>query len=187
MRQHTPPTLADWAIMINYTKIHASQLAKVCRSGERMVDVGSAMYNSGRERHPHEVNNVTFDHLNGLSVDAWENAAVQAIQGLTLDVRRGRMAAEMAEAASGASSFIAVTTERLLILDGLSDPEGPHIGFSARLSDVAVLKHDPRLPLEIGRILVGFRDGSLMRLWMGLVLPVAARRFAASFTRAAHR
>lgn len=169
--------------VINYTKIYATQLAGMCHAGEQMVDVASVMYNSGRERLPNETSLVSFDVIEGLSVDAWEDAALEAIQGLTLDVRRGHMAAAMSEAASSVSAYIALTTRRLIVLEGLQPGQEPRVLFSAGLDDVAVLTHDPRFPLEMGRILVGFRDGSLVRLWMGVLNPFAARRFSASFKR----
>lgn len=168
--------------MLPYAKIYADELAGLCHPGEEAVDAISVMYNAGREKQSGETNAVTFDPLNGLSVDAWNNAATRAIGGLTLDLRRGRHAAGLASAAASTTIFLVVTTHRLLVVDGISDG-APRVVWGADLSSVAVLRHDPRLPLEVGRMLVGFIDGSLVRLWAGLVSPFAARRFARSFAR----
>lgn len=173
--------------MLSYAKIYADELAELCAPGETAVDAISVMYNSGLEQHPDETNAMTFDPLNGLSVDSWDDAATSAIGGLTLDVRRGHLAGELAEAAASASVHLAVTSQRILVVDGLSGGADPRNVWSSALGDVAVLRHDPRLPLEVGRMLVGFTDGSLVRLWAGIFLPFTARRFAASFASAAHR
>lgn len=167
--------------MINYAKVYADALAQVCCPGEQVVDVISATYTTGRERDSGEKNTVTFDPIHGLSVEAWNDAAAEAIGGLTLDLRRGRQAGELAKAADSTSAFLVLTTQRLLMLESLQSSAETTVSWSTELRDVAVLRHDPRLPLELGRLLVGFMDGSLVRLWAGILLPFAARRFAASY------
>lgn len=173
--------------MINYAKLFADELAGVCRAGEEVVDVLSAMYHDGREKRSRETNTVTFDPLNGLSVASWDDAALEAIGGLTLDVRRGQQAGDLAEAAADPMGYLVLTTGRLLVIDALNGGTTPRVLWSTELTSVAVLTHDPRLPLELGRILVGFLDGSMVRLWAGAVSPFAARRFAASFDEAVRR
>lgn len=108
--------------MINYAKIYAAELQALCDDGESIVDVISAMYHGGRERTPAESNTVTFDPINGLDVEKWNEVAGGAITGQTLDLRRGRQAAELARVAE-ASSFLVLTTQRLLVvakLDGVN-------------------------------------------------------------------
>lgn len=168
--------------MINYAKIHAGELHRICRDGENVVDVISAMYSSGRERTQKETNTITFDPLNGLSVESWDDAALEAIGGLTLDVRRGTLGRELAEAAGNPMGFLVLTTQRLLVIDGLQMGTPPMVTWSTDRGSVAVLRHDPRFPLELGRLLVGFLDGSMVRLRAGVLSPVAARRFVASFS-----
>ena len=148
--------------MLSYAKIYADELAELCAPGETAGDVISVMCNSGRERHADETQAVDFDPLNGL-------------------------AGELAAAATSASVFLAVTDRRILVVDGLSGGADPRPVWSCALGDVAVLRHDPRLPLAVGRMLVGFTDGSLVRLWAGIFLPFAARRFAASFAAITRR
>ena len=167
--------------MIRYMQVFAEELGRICRGGEEILEAISAMYSPGRETTAGDVNTVTFDPINGLSVEAWNAAALQAIGGLTLDVRRGRQARHLADAASNPLGYLVLSTERLMVIDGLANSVTPRVTWSTELGSVAVLRHDPRVPLEMGRLLVGFLDGSLVRLRAGLLLPLAAPRLAASF------
>lgn len=168
--------------MIDYARIYAAQLAELLGPDERAVDAISVDYTSGRERTPDEgPNTVTFDIFNGLSVTAWEDAAVQAIGGLTLDTRGGPMAGRLAKAARLAP-FLVLTERRLLVVDELGDVDRQAVTWAVPLEQVAVVRHDPRPPVELGRILVAFDDSSLVRLRAGLLLPFAARRFAKAFS-----
>lgn len=170
--------------MIKYAKIYATELQPLCQEGEEIVDVISAMYNTGREREPDESNTVSFDPINGLDVERWNRAAERGIGGLTLDLLRGRQAAELARTVE-ASSFLVLTTRRFLVIDKLQGGGAASLKWSTGRDDIAAITHDPRLPLELGRLRLDFADGSMVRLWTGVLLPFAARRFAASFRRPA--
>lgn len=168
--------------MIEYARIYAAQLAELLGPGERALDAISVDYAAGRERLAGEdTDTVTFDIFNGLSVTAWEDAAEQAIGGMTLDTRGGAMAGRLAKAARLAP-FLALTERRLLVVDELGDLERQTLTWAVPLEHVAVVKHDPRPPVDLGRILVAFDDSSLVRLRAGLLLPFAARRFSRAFS-----
>lgn len=168
--------------MIDYARLYAAQLAELLGRDERALDAIAVDYAAGRERAPDErTGGVTFDIFNGLSVQAWEDAAEQAIGGLTLDTRGGPLAGQLAKAAR-LMPFLVLTNQRLLVVDDLGDPERQSLTWVVPLEHVAVVKHDPRLPVDMGRILVAFDDSSLVRLRAGLLLPIAARRFAKAFS-----
>lgn len=167
--------------MIDYARIYATQLAELLGPREQALDAISVDYAAGRERTPEDVpGSVTFDIFNGVSVTAWEEAAEQAIGGMTLDTRGGPMAGRLAKAARLAP-FLVLTEQRLLLVDELGDLERQAVTWAVPLEHVAVVKHDPRPPVALGRLLVAFDDSSLVRLRAGLLLPIAARRFSRAF------
>lgn len=138
--------------MIDYARIYAAQLLELLGPSERAVDAISVDYAAGRER-PDD------DHP---------------------DSGAGSMAGMLAKAAR-LTPFLVLTERRLLVVDELGDPERQAVTWAVPLELVAVVRHDPRPPVDLGRILVGFDDSSLVRLRAGLLLPFAARRFARAF------
>ncbi|RMB62295.1 hypothetical protein [Tessaracoccus antarcticus] len=171
--------------MISFRKIFADELGRLCPAGEEVVDVISAQYHPGLEREPDESNTVTFDPINGLNVSSWNDSAEQLVGGLTLDTRRGHQAVGLARAFMTGSNLV-LTTRRLLVIGHVSSDTTPEVAWEGPLSSIEAITHDPRFPLELCRIRVNCADGSMVRLWCG-VLPWAARRFVASFVSTASR
>lgn len=167
--------------MIAYARLYAAELEELLGGSERALDAISVDYAAGRERTPHDgPNEASFDVFGGLSVSAWDDAALQAIAGMTLDTRGGPMAGRLAKAAR-LTPWLVLTEQRLLVVDDLGDPERQAVTWSVPLEHVSVVRHDPKLPVELGRLLVAFDDSSLVRLRAGLLLPFAARRFSRAF------
>ena len=172
--------------MISFRKIFADELGGLCQPGEEVVDVITALYHPGRELAPDESRTVTFDPINGLSVSAWNNSIEKLIGGATLDTRRGQRAADMARSFMSGSNLV-LTTQNLMVIGPVSSDTTPEIFWEAPLHSIAAITHDPRFPLELGRIRVDFPDGSVVRLWAGMLLPLSARRFVAAFSATARR
>ncbi|MEO7588008.1 MAG: hypothetical protein ABIS84_08270 [Arachnia sp.] len=172
--------------MLNYAKIYADELGGLCQPGEEIVDIISALYNPGREVEPDESKTASFDPINGLDVSAWNDAAEKLVGGVTLDTRRGHEAADMARSFLSGSNLV-LTTRNLMVVGNVSSDTTPDVSWEGTLESIAAITHDPRFPLELGRLRVDFADGSMVRLWGGLVLPFAARRFVTSFGRTTRR
>ena len=104
-------------------------------------------------------------------------------RGATLDTRGGPLAGMLAKAAR-LTPYLVLTEHRLLVVDELGDVEKQAVTWAVPLERVTAIRHDPKPPVELGRILVVFDDSSQVRLRAGLLLPFAARRFAKAFREA---
>lgn len=163
--------------------MYAEELGRLCLAGEEIVDMISVQYTRGRERRTSDTNRVSFSLPEGLSVESWNERAGQLIIGLSLDLRRGEQAEELAQACKRGASFLALTSQRLLAVDRITGSDEFVVFWSADLATVERISHSPMWLFQWGRIRVSFTDGSTVRLMAGLVVPLATMRMAASFRR----
>ncbi len=168
-----------------YAKIYADEFAQLCHDDERLIDAISVQYASGLEITGTEDNRVSITLLDGVDAPVVDRLIQRSILGKTLDVSQGSQASLLASRVD-VMSFLALTTKRLFIVDDLHQ-DTRRVTWTADLDDVQSLRCSPHLMLGLGRIRVGFDDGSMVRLRAGMLVPIAAIRFTAAFRRVTGR
>lgn len=171
--------------MLDPIRLYADKLQTVSLPGESVVALAGVTYVPGNETMAPPSHTVDFDPLNGLHVSRWNEAAERGIVGSTLHGARGSLAASLRERVD-AMCDLAVTSQRLLVLDSLAGTDPVRVVWECPLGAVAELRHDPKWNQQ-GRLLVGFRDGSAVRLVAGFFLGGKAKRLSTAFASAARR
>lgn len=167
--------------MIDYVKLYADDLARHCQDGEHVLAATPVTYHPGDEQVGPQDKSISFD-LNGLDVPAWNDAATRAIGGRTLISPPDGAAVGLARATSGHVHLL-LTTRRLAVLDKLGHTEGSRVLWESDRSRVATVAHDPHWLFQWGRVMVGFADGSVVRLMAGLVSAGHAKRLERAFSQ----
>lgn len=146
----------------------------LCDPGERVVDLATVQYAPGEERLGPREEVVTFDPINGLTVSRWDDGVAAGLQGRTLLGFPGCSAQEFVESLSDADCTLVVTDRRLLVVHGLVEGAA-RVAHAIPLDDVSQFAHDPFWN-QRGRMVLGFVDGSLLRLHAGYLFAGRARR-----------
>lgn len=176
--------MSQWSV-IDYVKLYAGELTRHCRSGESVLAALPVSYHPGDEQVGPQGASVSFE-VDGLDVRSWNDAATRAIGGLTLSAPRGGQAVGLARATSG-HPYLLLTTQRLAVLDKLGGSESSRLVWETELTGIATIAHDPHWLLQWGRILIGFTDGSAVRLMAGTVSAAHATRLARAYAQHNHQ
>lgn len=161
--------------MFNDLSVFADNISAGLEPGEQALFAGLAHYTHGHEELGREDRSVSFDPLNGVQWEPAEAAAERLVGGTTLVGFPGCLAQRLAAAAT---EHLVLTDQRLL---AGTYGDGPlRTQWQTPRTQVAEVAHRPRL-LQFGRVEVGFVDGSVVRLMLGMLSPRPARRLVAAF------
>lgn len=160
-------------------RLYDAELAGLIEPGERLSCVVMASYFPGEEREG-PLPGVSFDVATGLSVGAWDAAAERLVAGVSLSGPPGSLAQGMRAAFDpfgGDANHVALTDRRLIAVR-LASGEGKP-AWQADRAALAGVWLKPRL-FQRGRVLLGFRDASMLCLVTGMLRAGEARRLAAA-------
>lgn len=151
--------------MIDHVRVFAEDIAAGLDPGEKALFAGQAHYTHGHEDLGRIDRSVSFDPLNGVQWEPANSAVERLVGGTTLIGYPGCLAQRLAAAAH---TNLVLTDQRLLVG---SYGDGPlRVEWAAPRTDLVEIAHRPRF-LQVGRVEVGFADGSVVRLMLGMVFP----------------
>lgn len=131
---------------------------------------------SGKERkQPRAVDGFSFDPVVG-GIQPEDGYFDTKLSGIGAEGEHGARAQQVLHALNHGGTALLLTNLRLAVVGGMPS----RVLLSIPAGEIASIRGAPRL-LQFGRIEIGFRDGSVVRPNLALLIPRASGRFLRAF------